>query len=82
MDENEIKLYARAYAEQFDEERRRSGKTYDQLAAETEISKSTLLRYSKGIRDIGAVDLLRFLAAVNVDIHMFIRRAKARMDLF
>jgi transcriptional regulator with XRE-family HTH domain len=55
--DNENKAsYARAYAEQFDEERRRSGKTYDELADVTQISKSSLIRYAKGTREIGTVD--------------------------
>lgn len=74
--------YARAYADQFDEERRRSGKTYDELAAITGLSRSTLIRYAKGTREIGTVDLLLFLDAVGVDIHRFVDRAKARIGLY
>lgn len=82
VNEEQTSSWGRAYAEQLDDERRTAGMSYDVLAGKTEISRSTLIRYAKGTREIGTIDLLRILDALGVDLHRFIDRAAARRDLF
>lgn len=82
VDDEQTSTWGRAYAEQFDDERRNAGVTYDELAARTGISRSTLIRYAKGTREIGTIDLVQVLDALGVSIHKFIDRASARRDLF
>ena len=77
--DTKAKEYQAAVAAQLDEERRRTERTFDELAEATTLSRASVERYLKNRRDIPFAALAELSTAMGVSVIELVRRAEARL---